>query len=50
MIPKFKITNTNTQLNKKKKVAKKIKNIDKILGGIDKFTILSVVVVRWLRY
>ncbi|PKB94558.1 hypothetical protein RhiirA5_438501 [Rhizophagus irregularis] len=32
---------TNTQLSKKTKVAKKIKNIDKVLGGIDKLTILA---------
>ncbi|CAB5365102.1 unnamed protein product [Rhizophagus irregularis] len=31
----------NTQLSKKTKVAKEIKNIDKALGGIDKLTILA---------
>ncbi|PKC55477.1 hypothetical protein RhiirA1_475548 [Rhizophagus irregularis] len=51
---KVRTTNTNNQSSKKTKVAKKIKNIDKALGGIDKLTILaeirSVDVVGWLCY
>ena len=38
---KVRTTNNNTQLSKKQKVAKEIKNIDKALGGIDKLTILA---------
>ncbi|GET64662.1 hypothetical protein RhiirA1_471316 [Rhizophagus irregularis] len=38
---KIRTNNTNTQSSKKQKVAKKIKNIDKALGGINKLTILA---------
>ena len=37
---KVQTNNTNNQSSKKQKVAKKIKNIDKALGDIDKLTIL----------